>query len=504
MRGSGVELIDRSLGGLEAGLPLVIAGPPGSGRTVLCLELAAAALARGEAVTYLGSEPPGMLLRQAASLGLDLEPALRSERFVLLEMAPGASAEARRHGAGALIEALRSEAPATQLWILDPITGLTQGILDEAPLGALVRHLLEDLAERDAQLVATAVDDELNEEPALERNLRNVCGAFIELARKDGRATLRVAKSRGGSPEDGELHYRIGPQGSEIVVGERRVGALRSERTKVLVIDESPEVREELSGWLSERWDVATAADGVSALSRVLSERPDVIVLDLHMSRVPGRELLHSMRQGGVLVPVLATSAPGARASDRVSALVLGATDVVEKPIDRFELMHRVEAMRRLPAAVAPTPDYKTQLLSPDQARHSRSVPSEVFEERLERAIHFGEECGIASSVAFIEAESEEDFDAFVSAADDVLRAEDAVLAIDERRAVLLLVTTDVCDSATAFGRLVSRYTSRIDRSEPALRWVAVAASEAWTEFAEGGWKPFYQRLRPWSAGARG
>ena len=53
MRATGVELFDRAVGGLSPGLPLVMSGGIGSGRTVLCLQLANAALQRGERVVYL-------------------------------------------------------------------------------------------------------------------------------------------------------------------------------------------------------------------------------------------------------------------------------------------------------------------------------------------------------------------------------------------------------------------------------------------------------------------
>jgi CheY-like chemotaxis protein/archaellum biogenesis ATPase FlaH len=503
MQASGVAPIDRGLGGLEPGLPLVLAGPAGSGRTVLCLELAAAALGRGEPVTYLTAEPPNLLLRQAASLGLDLTSALRSDRFVLLELDPGAALAAQSHGADGLVAALRAEAADTRLWIIDPITSLTREILDERPLQALVRALLEGLAGPQAALVATADAAALADEPAVERALRNACGAYVSLARHpNGDSLLRVAKSRSGSPEGGELHFRIGAHGSALVDAAAAPAAAKRERAKVLVVDERRDVRDELAFWLSGRWDVVTAEDGVSALSRVLAERPDLIILDLHMSRIPGREILHSMRLGGVRVPVLVMTAADARSSDRVSALVLGATDIVTKPVDRFELLHRVEGLLRLPIADAPMPDYEQHLLSPMKARRSRSVPSEAFEERLERAVRFGEECGIGSSVIFVEAPSEADFDAFVAAADDALRAEDAILALSERRGVLLLVATEISEAPQAFTRLGERYLSRRGARDGALAWTMVSAADARAGNAEDGWKSFCQKLVPWPPAA--
>ncbi len=83
---TGVEIIDFVLGGIAPGLPCVMAGPSGSGRTVLCVQLALAALASGRVVIYLCNEPVPFLLQQTATLGFDLESPLRSGQLVLLEL----------------------------------------------------------------------------------------------------------------------------------------------------------------------------------------------------------------------------------------------------------------------------------------------------------------------------------------------------------------------------------------------------------------------------------
>jgi CheY-like chemotaxis protein/archaellum biogenesis ATPase FlaH len=498
VRASGVATIDRGIGGIAPGLPLVLAGPAGSGRTVLCLELAAAALRRGESVTYLTAEPPGLILRQAASLGLDLAG---GDRLVMLELDPGAATAARTHGAAALVSALRAEAPGTRLWIIDPITALTREILDEQPLQGLVRTLLEDLTDSDAILVATADSESLADEPTVERALHNACGAFVALTRHPQcGVALRVAKSRSGTPNGGELYFRIGAGGSEVVEGPAAPAIERRERPCVLVVDEKREARDELSAWMSERWEVVTAEDGMLAVSRVLADRPDLIVLDLHMERIPGREVLHALRLGGVGVPVLVTIAADARSSDRVAALVLGATDVITRPLHRFELLHRVEAMLRMPPAEAPPADYEQHLLSPLRPRHTRSMPSETFLERLELAVRFGDQCGIGSSVIFVEAPSEADFDVFVAAADEALRSEDAVLALSEHRGAVLLVAASTAESPRAFARLAERYAARRGVQGAALGWAAVSAREVRDADAADGWKAFCQRLTPWSA----
>ena len=69
---TGVEIVDHVLGGITPGLPCVVAGPSGAGRTVLSLQLAASSLAKGSIVSLLCNEPAPFLLQQAATLGLDV------------------------------------------------------------------------------------------------------------------------------------------------------------------------------------------------------------------------------------------------------------------------------------------------------------------------------------------------------------------------------------------------------------------------------------------------
>jgi KaiC/GvpD/RAD55 family RecA-like ATPase len=71
---------------------LILAGPPGCGRTVLSLQIAAAALAVDDIVAFLSAEPAPLLLQQAASLGLALTPAVVDEQLILCELDPAAPA----------------------------------------------------------------------------------------------------------------------------------------------------------------------------------------------------------------------------------------------------------------------------------------------------------------------------------------------------------------------------------------------------------------------------
>src|SRR6186997_37289 len=115
-----------------------------------------------------------------------------------------------------------------------------------------------------------------------------------------------------------------------------RVGMLRSANSmaavkegRVLVVDDEPMVRETLGQVLTdEGYVVDFAVDGETALERVHAARPDVILLDLMMPGMNGRQFLQALRDDPMYatVPVLVMTA--------VHGLEvrLDASDVVEKP----------------------------------------------------------------------------------------------------------------------------------------------------------------------------
>jgi CheY-like chemotaxis protein len=88
-------------------------------------------------------------------------------------------------------------------------------------------------------------------------------------------------------------------------------------RARVLVVDDDRDIRESLSGMLSdEGFEVITAVNGLEALAIVNSERPPrVIVLDLTMPVLDGQQVLTLLRERGVLerIPVIVVSAVHSR-----------------------------------------------------------------------------------------------------------------------------------------------------------------------------------------------
>ena len=122
--------------------------------------------------------------------------------------------------------------------------------------------------------------------------------------------------------------------------------------TKVLVIDDEPQILRALRINLSVRgYDVTTAATGAAALRAAAEEHPDVVVLDLGLPDMSGIEVLAGLR-GWTTVPVIVLSAR-TESSDKVAALDNGADDYVTKPFGMDEFLARLRAAVRRATATA-------------------------------------------------------------------------------------------------------------------------------------------------------
>jgi CheY-like chemotaxis protein len=78
---------------------------------------------------------------------------------------------------------------------------------------------------------------------------------------------------------------------------------------RVMVVDDEPHVRELLRDFLTgEGHDVATFATGADALAAVQTVQPDVILVDMLMPGLSGRDVFDALRLAGVTVPVILIS----------------------------------------------------------------------------------------------------------------------------------------------------------------------------------------------------
>ena len=114
----------------------------------------------------------------------------------------------------------------------------------------------------------------------------------------------------------------------------------------VLVVDDNREIVYSISELLKyEGYRTLAAYDGMQALELLEAQPVDLIILDVMMPKMNGLSALMKLREKH-RIPVIILSAK-TEESDKVSGLVMGADDYVEKPYNPAELMARVKAHLR-------------------------------------------------------------------------------------------------------------------------------------------------------------
>jgi two-component system response regulator RegX3 len=116
--------------------------------------------------------------------------------------------------------------------------------------------------------------------------------------------------------------------------------------TRVLVVEDEESYSDALAYMLGkEGFEVAIAADGLTALEEFDRAGADIVLLDLMLPGLPGTEVCRRIRQTSS-VPVIMVSAKDDEV-DKVVGLELGADDYVTKPYSPRELVARIRAVLR-------------------------------------------------------------------------------------------------------------------------------------------------------------
>ncbi|HSS98901.1 MAG TPA: response regulator transcription factor [Terriglobales bacterium] len=122
---------------------------------------------------------------------------------------------------------------------------------------------------------------------------------------------------------------------------------------RILVVDDEPRfVRLIEANLLTEKFEVIKAKNGQHALDLAVSEKPDMILLDVMMPEMDGFETCERIREFSN-VPIIMLTAKGEE-DQRVKGLNIGADDYVVKPFSATELLARVRAVLRRGKRSAP------------------------------------------------------------------------------------------------------------------------------------------------------
>jgi len=119
---------------------------------------------------------------------------------------------------------------------------------------------------------------------------------------------------------------------------------------KILIADDNVPNVELLEAYLTGcNYEIETAGDGAETLEKVKTFAPDLIMLDIMMPKLSGFEVCEKLKnnpqtQGIMILMVTALSELG----DIERAVNAGCDDYLSKPVNKFELLKRVDNMLRL------------------------------------------------------------------------------------------------------------------------------------------------------------
>ena len=115
---------------------------------------------------------------------------------------------------------------------------------------------------------------------------------------------------------------------------------------RILVVDDEPQIQRFLRPALhAAGYDVFEALNGSDALKAVATLGPDLIILDLGLPDMDGKEVIERLRSWSK-VPIIILSARD-RESEKIEALDLGADDYIEKPFGIGKLTARIRTALR-------------------------------------------------------------------------------------------------------------------------------------------------------------
>lgn len=216
---TGIAALDTQFGGgIETGTSTMLGGPPGTGKSTLAAQFAAAAIARGDkAAMFIFEESTNILLNRCAGIGIDLAGALKSGKITIqqidpAEMSPGEFTQqvctsVEDHGA--------------KLIIIDSLNGYLNAMPNDRFLTLHLHELLSYLGQRDVTTIIVGVHQGIlggNMSSAIDASYLADNVLLLRHFEYNGevRQAISVFKKRGSAHERSIREYSISERGIHV------------------------------------------------------------------------------------------------------------------------------------------------------------------------------------------------------------------------------------------------------------------------------------------------
>ncbi len=114
--------------------------------------------------------------------------------------------------------------------------------------------------------------------------------------------------------------------------------------TKILLVEDDPAIQVGLKEiLLMEGYEVIASNDGRSGMELALTEKPDLLLLDLNLPSLNGLEITKRLREKSFLNPIIMLTSNSGQ-MDKIIGLEMGADDYITKPFDTREVIARIRA----------------------------------------------------------------------------------------------------------------------------------------------------------------
>ncbi|QRQ99841.1 ATP-binding protein [Dyadobacter sandarakinus] len=170
-----------------------------------------------------------------------------------------------------------------------------------------------------------------------------ISGSTRSAASSQQETFIREAMSLLDHPETAE------PEVVEVSATSENEALIEVQKTiSVLVVDDNADMRGYLGKLLSPYFTVDFASNGQDALGKITGKVPDLVISDVMMPVMDGRQLLGTLRQmSGPRIPVIILSARAGEES-RIEGLQWGADDYLVKPFSAKELLTKVSSVIKI------------------------------------------------------------------------------------------------------------------------------------------------------------